>query len=77
MKLTVRTQSGSVYEFDNEAKTWTRANEKVPDITFMEGVSSGVLAHEVEPVVGERLIFFLPDDNSVITTRVVEITEHD
>jgi hypothetical protein len=73
--LRVTTASGSTYHFDNEALTWRRENQNRPDILFMEGVHEGKLAAPVEPVVGQRLTFFLPGDDWVVTTPVASVEQ--
>ncbi|HSE45052.1 MAG TPA: hypothetical protein VLA89_06955 [Gemmatimonadales bacterium] len=75
--LRVTTASGSTYRFDNDALTWQRENNNPGhiDILFMEGVNGGSLASPVAPIVGERLTFFLPGDDWVVTTPVVSFEE--
>jgi len=73
MKIKVTTKSGSEYLFDNENMVWTRKNDAVPDILFLEGVNGGRLGAAVEPRVGERLTFFLHDHDWVCTTEVQKI----
>lgn len=70
----VRTASGSEYDFDNGAGTWSRANGKPghEHILFMEGVRGGPLDAPVEPIVGNSLTFFTGDD-VVRTTPVVSV----
>lgn len=75
MRLRVKTASGSTYHFDNEALTWARQNQDVPDILFMEGVNDGKLAAPVQPIAGRRLTFFLPGDEWVVTTPVVSVEQ--
>lgn len=73
--LIVKTASGSTYKFDNEAMTWERENSNAghTDIRFLEGVHSGRLAAPVEPRLDERLTFFMPGDEWVVTTPVKAI----
>lgn len=77
MALQVTTASGSKYRFDNEALTWKRENTNPghETIKFMEERNEGSLASPVGPVVGRRLVFFLPDDSWVTTTSVVSVEE--
>lgn len=75
--LVVRTQSGSVYEFDNNRMTWSRRNDTPgrERIRFHEESNSGRLAAPVEPRVGERLTFYEADHNWIVTTTVVSVSE--
>lgn len=76
-KFVVRTQSGSVYHFDNEAGTWDRKNQNAghENILYMDGVHSGRLAAPVEPIVGRGLTFFIVGDTWIHTTPVVSVEE--
>lgn len=69
--LTVRTETGSTYYFDNVAMTWSRESDH--PILFAESVNGGRLAAPVEPRIGQRLTFFRPGDEWVTTSKVVAI----
>lgn len=77
MALAVTTASGSKYRFDNEALTWKRENTNPghEKILFHEDGNDGRLASPVGPIVGQRLTFFLPGDDWIVTTAVVSVEE--
>jgi hypothetical protein len=80
--ITVETETGSLYEFDLEKKTWARVSE--PRYEGMRPLRNkkGVFFEISEIVVGQSVRFTGPgfdEDLStryIHTSRVVRITEH-
>jgi hypothetical protein len=74
LSITVKTSDGSVYNIDEERKTWTRSGSALFGARDFKLPDTGEY-QQFELKLGERMLISIGPEDQILTSRVTEIVD--